>query len=1039
MRSPADDRNLLFAVLALQADVLTPDRFVEGCTAWAGQKDTPLADLLVRKGWVTADERADVDRLLERKLSKHAGRVEAALAEATTDRVRQSLAGSPDPVLATIAGTPTPPDPNTVFISTVQFPPDDHDRYTVTRLHATGGIGRVWLARDEPLGREVALKELLPDRSASGPVLSRFLKEARITGQLEHPGIVPVYDLGKRATDDRPFYTMRFVRGRTFREAIQAYHRKRAQGTLTPLDRPELLTAFVGVCNAVAFAHSKGVIHRDLKPANVVLGDYGEVVVLDWGLAKVVGEPDDPAATVPLDPPPQLTADADQKTEFGQVLGTPAYMAPEQAAGQLDRIDARTDVYGLGAILFELLTNSLPFGGGSTLEVLDRVRHTPPSRPSAVVPGTPRPLEAVCLKCLQKEPADRYPSAKAVAEDVLHFLADEPVSAYPEPWAVRARRWAKRNRLIVTSAVAALALAVPILVVGLILLDGSARRERDAKERAEENRAKAEANYDRARRSAELMAGELARGIRPIAGTQRGTVIDILDRARAVYDDLLTDPDAPPDVLRGQARTWLLFAELYRETNRTGLGLEAADKCLALTDRLIASPHAAAEDHVFRGKALHRRAWIRYDQGYKAESEAGLEECLKELEHAGEDPAVAAGYVGSAHTMIGNIHTDRGDIPLAKKRYQLGLDVREKALKLAPTDPEVRTGMALSLEKFGLCKASTGERKAGLDMLRRAWAVYEDLAKEKPNDSEVHLHLVRAVTSLVQVSQDDDEKAACSRRTAAVTERFAARDPDHMEWERQAIRQRFYQEQAAAKPDVMTPEIRVRVAKRQLQFLTEMAALMRKRNDQDPENYLWKADTANLAQRVGKAHYDLAKLGVDADANLKAAASLAEQSAAEYEVVMKRTLASHATLQGWAYAHWLYAEVAVAQGRPADAFRRMFDYPQREIPYFRDLYRKDTTNGFALREFQRVTALNNRLPLPETLKLFEPVKDDPEVVRGFVALLRILTDVPPDANDSVKAAYSKGQRAIAPYGRMLLPSAVLTADDKRRIEGLPAE
>src|SRR5262249_46743567 len=162
-----------------------------------------------------------------------------------------------------------------------------------------------------------------------------------------------VYELGRRPGDEQPFYTMRFVRGRTLAEASRAYHERRRRGEAGPLELRELLMAFVGVCNAVAYAHSRGVIHRDLKPQKVVLGDFGEVIVLDWGLARVLGEAEGEAAEDRA--PVSLSGEGSRdQTIAGQVLGTPAYMAPEQAEGRLDLIDARTDVYGLGAILYEL-------------------------------------------------------------------------------------------------------------------------------------------------------------------------------------------------------------------------------------------------------------------------------------------------------------------------------------------------------------------------------------------------------------------------------------------------------------------------------------------------------------------------------------------------------------------------------------------------------------------------------------------------------------------------------------------------------------
>ena len=189
---------------------------------------------------------------------------------------------------------------------------ESRDRYTLTHLHAKGGMGRVWLARDGALGRQIALKELRPDQADNSILCSRFLYEAKITAQLEHPGIVPVYEVGQ---GEVPYYTMRFVKGRTLSEAIRAYHKKRVAGEADSVDLVALLTSFVGVCHAVAYAHSRGVIHRDLKGQNVVLGDFGEVIVLDWGLAKRIG-PDQAdgagaAADVATSRPPDPAAAAD--------------------------------------------------------------------------------------------------------------------------------------------------------------------------------------------------------------------------------------------------------------------------------------------------------------------------------------------------------------------------------------------------------------------------------------------------------------------------------------------------------------------------------------------------------------------------------------------------------------------------------------------------------------------------------------------------------------------------------------------------------
>src|SRR5262249_36552688 len=268
-----------------------------------------------------------------------------------------------------------PPQDDTHEAPFIPLVPLTRERYTLIRVHATGGMGKVWLARDDHLGREVALKELGDEQAGHPAAWARFVREARITGQLEHPGIVPVYELARRPENQQPFYTMRFVEGRTLSGAATDFHQRRSLGQAQSLELRALLNAFVTICNAVAYAHARGVVHRDLKGNNVLLGEFGEVIVLDWGLAKVLGQTEQEVRRRPV----QDNQDpALQGTLQGAVMGTPEYMAPEQAAGQLDRIDQRTDVYGLGGILYELLTGQPPFSG-ATDEVLLKVKTEEPA------------------------------------------------------------------------------------------------------------------------------------------------------------------------------------------------------------------------------------------------------------------------------------------------------------------------------------------------------------------------------------------------------------------------------------------------------------------------------------------------------------------------------------------------------------------------------------------------------------------------------------------------------------------------------------
>jgi hypothetical protein len=369
-----------------------------------------------------------------------------------TDGLRRSLAGIADADVQQSLGPPTPEASSPG--STTAHVPQGRGRYQLRHLHAQGGIGQVWLAHDDDLGRDVALKELRPERDGHPAVRARFLEEARVTGQLEHPGIVPVYELVRGG--EAPAYAMRMVRGRTLAEAVREYHRKRKAREAGPLELRSLLNAFVSVCQAVGYAHSRGVLHRDLKPANVVLGDFGEVVVLDWGLARLMAKPG-------LDEAPGLAAvslepGSRDETAQGQVLGTPAYAAPEQAEGRLDLLGPATDVYGLGAVLFEVLTGRPPFTG-PTDEILRRVAREEPERPRQLVPEVPKALEAVCLRALAKKPADRYQSAKALAQEVERWLADEPVAAYREPLRARAGRWVRRHQSTAAALVAGVLVA----------------------------------------------------------------------------------------------------------------------------------------------------------------------------------------------------------------------------------------------------------------------------------------------------------------------------------------------------------------------------------------------------------------------------------------------------------------------------------------------------------------------------------------------------------------------------------------------------
>ncbi len=383
------DQNLLFGVLALQAGLLDPLYFADACSAWAARLDGALADLLMERHWLTAEDRAEVERLVERKLRKQGKRLPA-------DQAAR-------------AATPGPTEMTKPYISVL--PTMKYERKT---LHAEGGMGQIWRGLDPDLDRVIALKILRPDRVNDQQLRERFLQEARIMGRLSHPGIPPVHVLSQ---DERgtPYYAMKFIEGRTLEEAIAAYHQRP-----TPLAFRSLMRHFGNVCQTIAFAHSRAILHRDLKPRNIMIGDFGETFVLDWGLAKQVNPVGDT-------PPPQGLRGTDQGlTQVGQILGTPDYIPPERLTGS--PAGPLTDLYALGVILYEILAGRPPYQGNNTLEILlqaTKGQITPPSQLRGDV--VPRKLEEICLKATALRPSDRYQSAAELTRAVEDWLSDELV------------------------------------------------------------------------------------------------------------------------------------------------------------------------------------------------------------------------------------------------------------------------------------------------------------------------------------------------------------------------------------------------------------------------------------------------------------------------------------------------------------------------------------------------------------------------------------------------------------------------------------
>ena len=316
-------------------------------------------------------------------------------------------------------------------------------QYRLLERVARGGMGVVYTAEDEKLQRRVALK-ILDVPGAKGDLANRLLREARVLAQLEHPGIVPVHDVGTLA-DGRVFYAMKFVEGQRLDQYISSVN-----------SIPDRLRLFLRICDAVGFAHARGVLHRDLKPANIMVGLFGEVLVMDWGLAKILRKEilsrtheTDPDATV-FEEPNKITAEGDTTkssavTGHGTVLGTPGYMSPEQARGDVEQVDARSDIFSLGALLRFLLT-------GETEEI---------STPDGT--RIEKSLSAVCTKATEAAPAGRYPNVQELALDVSRYLDGLAVGAHRESVFEKLGRFYRRYRFFILLILAYLVMRILLL------------------------------------------------------------------------------------------------------------------------------------------------------------------------------------------------------------------------------------------------------------------------------------------------------------------------------------------------------------------------------------------------------------------------------------------------------------------------------------------------------------------------------------------------------------------------------------------------
>jgi serine/threonine protein kinase/tetratricopeptide (TPR) repeat protein len=715
------DRNLLFGILALQMDFVTRDQLIAAMNAWVLDKARPLGEILEGQGALPCDTHVLLEALVQKHLELHGNDPERSLAAVSSlGPAREELRRIADPELhASLAHVASAcqaeEDPYATREPSVGRPTLPGLRYRILRPHARGGLGEVFVARDEELHREVALKQIQDQHADNPEGRGRFLLEAEITGGLEHPGIVPVYGLGHYA-DGRPFYAMRFIRGDSLKNAIERFHQANVPGrdpSARAVEFRQLLGRFLDVCNAIAYAHSRGVLHRDLKPGNVMLGKYGETLVVDWGLAKPLGRPDvsTPPGEEALRP---ALASGSVETLPGSALGTPQYISPEQAAGRLEQLGPASDVYSLGATLYCLLTGQVPFPdphGGGVEEVLQRVQRGEFPPPRKVHRQVPPALEAVCVKAMALRPGDRYASPRALADDIEHWLADEPVSAFREPLRTRVARWGRRHKTLVKGAAVLLVTAVAALATGLVLLGKKQREVVQERNTAQRARDKAEAIN-------KFLVEDLLAAARPEDLGKDVPMRKVLDKAAEKVETSFPDQ---PEV---EAAVRLAIGDSYQrldlhadaephlrravELRREVLGPEHPDTLKAIDSLAMlfgyAGKYAEAEplfrdtlearrrllgpEHADTLWSLHNWAWWLHLQGKWAEAEPLYRECLEARRRiVGPDKRET---LMTAHNLAQVVY-NQGRLDEAEQLHRENLEARRRAL--GPEHPHTLMSM----------------------------------------------------------------------------------------------------------------------------------------------------------------------------------------------------------------------------------------------------------------------------------------------------------------------------------------------------------
>ncbi len=635
MPSPSSDRNLLFALVAYQNGYITMEQFFEAAQLWNKEPKKDIGDILVERKFLDDVERFNIQGIVEDRLRRQGGLDNSLSFVVENGSVPQGEDLPEEWQKKFTEITKISDDSSKSPASKPKLGPSIH-RYIFRRPIGEGGQGIVWEVDDTELGRRIALKKVHPKHANNPLHKGMLIEESRNTGRLDHAGIVPVYDLGQD-DEGNPFFTMQLIKGEKLADRVRSIkHETLNRQEFLAQIRP-LLRHLIATCNTLQYAYDKyKVIHRDLKPENIMVNRYGETVVMDWGMGKAVEDATqlDEASSM-LFVPVSGSGSGVERTQVGSVKGTLGYLSPEQAQALNSNLDHRTDIYGLGATLYRILTGTVPYSGTSVEEALSRAKLNQFVRPREQNSKIPKELEAICLKAMATLPADRYQKATDMGQDLENWIAGEPISVVPDNLLKKSERWLRRHARGVIASLLMLGLTAAALLWATVAILG-------AKTKVDNLNRSLSAEQTKTKESRELSSYIFDEVVGYIFDDELSRVpnsYEVRKRTLAMAVNRLSDPET--GYVTKYPEDWNLKLDLLRLLTRLANLEKEMDPVAAqvnweTAEKLIASARSVSDDNIARD------SWRLSESDMQMYYSAFLTEIVRDFEtaHASIDRAI---------------------------------------------------------------------------------------------------------------------------------------------------------------------------------------------------------------------------------------------------------------------------------------------------------------------------------------------------------------------------------------------------------------